>query len=80
MRIKEKGKREGTHQPFYGTWVAAFMLKQDAGRFMLGKYLSDKKSMETEQTIGDDGGPTSSFPIKIGRMQSNDQQGVGCAE
>jgi len=26
---------------FYGTWVADFMLRQDAGRFMLGKYLSD---------------------------------------
>jgi len=40
---KEKKKRGGTHQPFYGTWVADFMLRQDAGRFMLGKYLSDKK-------------------------------------
>ena len=43
--IKEKGKGGGTHQPqaFYGTWVVDFMLRQDAGRFMLGKYLSDKK-------------------------------------
>jgi len=41
--IKEKNKREGIHQPFYGTWVEDFMLRQDAGRFMLGKYLSDKK-------------------------------------
>jgi len=31
------------HQPFYGTWVADFMLRHDAGSFMLGKYLSDKK-------------------------------------
>ena len=41
--IKEKKKRGDIHQPFYGTWVANFMLRQDAGRFMLGKYLSDKK-------------------------------------
>jgi len=78
--IKEKEKLGGTHQPFYGTWVAAFMLKQDAGRFMLGKSLSDKKSMEAEQTIGDGGGITASFLINKGRMQSDDQQGVGCAE
>jgi len=52
-RIKEKGKRGGTHQPFYGTWVADFMLRQEAGRFMLGKYLSDKKSHGSE---GDDWG------------------------
>jgi len=41
--IKEKKKRGGIHQPLYGTWIADFMLRQDAGRFMLGKYLSDKK-------------------------------------
>jgi len=41
--IKEKESRGGTHQPFYSTWVADFMLRQDAKRFMLGKYLSDKK-------------------------------------
>ena len=38
--IKEKEKRGGTH---HGTWVADFMLRQDAGRFMLGKYLSDRE-------------------------------------
>ena len=41
--IKEKGKRGGTHQPFYSTWVPDFMVRQDAARFMLGKYLSDNK-------------------------------------
>jgi len=40
--IKEKKKGGGIHQPFYGTWVADFMLRQDAGNFMLGKYLGDK--------------------------------------
>jgi len=41
--IKEKEKRGEIHQPVYGTWVADFMLRQDAGRFMLEKYLSNKK-------------------------------------
>jgi len=41
--IREKKKRGDIHQPVYGTWVAVFMLRQDAERFMLGKYLSDKK-------------------------------------
>ena len=41
--IREKKKSGDIHQPFYGQWVADFMLRQDAGRFMLGKYLSDKK-------------------------------------
>jgi len=31
------------------------MLKQNAGRFMLGKCLSDKKCMEEKETIGDGG-------------------------
>ena len=51
--IREKTKRGDIHQPFYGTWVADFMLRQYAGRFMLGKYLSDKKSFVGE---GDDWG------------------------
>jgi len=41
--IREKEKRGDIHQPFYSAWVADFMLRQDAGRFMPGKYLSDKK-------------------------------------
>ena len=54
--IKEKKKRGGI-QPFYGTCVADFMLRQDAGRFMLGKYLSDKKiPMAAKETIVDGGG------------------------
>jgi len=40
---KEKKKRGGIYQSLYGTWVADFILRQDAGRFMLEKYLSDKK-------------------------------------
>ena len=36
--ITEKKKTADVHQPFfYGTWVADFMLRQDAGRSMLGK-------------------------------------------
>ena len=51
--IREKKKRGDVHQPFYGTWVADFMLRQDAGSFMMGKYLSDKKFYGGE---GDDWG------------------------
>jgi len=50
-------KRGDIHHPFYSTRVADFMLRQEAGRFMLGKYLSDKKNpMVTKETIGDGGG------------------------
>jgi len=28
--IKKKGKKGGIHQPSYSTWVADFMLRQDA--------------------------------------------------
>jgi len=41
--VKEEKKRGCIHQPLYGTWVADFMLRQDTRRFMLRKYLSDKK-------------------------------------
>jgi len=41
--IKEKTKRGGIHQTLYCTWVVDFMLRQDAVRSMLGKYLSEKK-------------------------------------
>jgi len=39
--FKGKKKRGGIHHPLCGTWVEDFMLRQDAGKFMLGKYLSD---------------------------------------
>jgi len=55
--IREKKKRRVMHQPLYGTWVATFMLRQNAERFMLGKYLSDKKNpMAAKETIEDSGG------------------------
>jgi len=38
---KEKEKRGGFHQPFYGTWVADFMLRQDSEKLMPRKYLGD---------------------------------------
>jgi len=41
--IMEKGNKRGIQQPFYGTRVADFMLRQDARKIMLVKYLSDKK-------------------------------------
>jgi len=72
--IREKKKRGDIHQPFYGTWVADFMLRQDAGRFMLGKYLSDKKiPWQRRRRFGlavAGNTPTASFLTKIGKMQS----------
>jgi len=41
--IKEKEKKGGIQQSFYGTRVADLVLRQDAKKFMLVKYLSDKK-------------------------------------
>jgi len=72
--IKEKKKGAGIHQPFYGTWVADFMLRQDVGRFMLGKYLSDKKiPWQQRRRLGmavARNTPTASFLTKIGKIQS----------
>jgi len=72
--IEEKKKREGTYQPFYDTWVANFMLRQDAGRFMLEKYLSDQKiPWQRRRRLGmavAGNTPTDSFLTKIGKMQS----------
>jgi len=72
--IREKKKRGDIHQPFYGTWVADFMLRLDAGSFMLGKYLSDKKIPWQQRSrwgmavAGNT--PKASFLTKIGKMQS----------
>ena len=51
--IKEIETKGGIDQSFYCTWAADLMLRQDAGRLMLGKYLSDKKIPWRE---GDDWG------------------------
>jgi len=67
--IKEKGKKGSIHQPFYGTWVADFMLRQDAGKFMLAKYLSDKQMKRLGMAVARIT-PTSSQLTKIGKMQS----------
>ena len=32
--MKDKKRRGGIHQRLYGTWVADFMLRKDAGRFV----------------------------------------------
>jgi len=68
--IKEKKKTGDIHQPFYGTWVEDFRmqeLRQDAGRIMLGKYLSDQNPMAAKETIGNGGGR------KYANSQSSDQ-------
>jgi len=60
------------HQPLFGTWAADFMLRQDAGRFMLGKYLSDKKiPWKRRSRLGlpvAGNMPTASFLTKIGKI------------
>jgi len=71
------------HQPLYSTWVADFILRQDAGKFMLGKYLGDKKTPWRRRTrFGGEGDalwqklhqePFSQRLSKIGKMQA-----VGC--
>jgi len=75
--IREKKKRAGIRKPSYVTWVADFMLRQDAGRFMLGKYLSDKKiPWRRRRRLGmavAGNTPTASFLTQIGKMES-----VGC--
>jgi len=72
--IRDKKKRGDIHQPFYGTWVADFMSRQDAGRFMLGKYLSDQRlPWRRKRRLGmavAGNTPTASFLTKIGKMQS----------
>ena len=72
--IKERDKREGIHLPFYGTWVADFMLRQDTGKSMLGKYLNDKKiPWQRRRRFGiavAENTPTASLLTKIGKMQS----------
>ena len=72
--IKEKNKRGGIYQPLYGTWVADFMLRQHAGRLMLGKYLNDKKiPWQRRRRLGMEvagNTPTASFLTRIGKMQS----------
>jgi len=69
-----EGKKGDIHQPFYGTWVADFILRQDAGRFMLGKYLNDKKiPWQRRRRLGmavAGNTPTASFLTKTGKMQS----------
>jgi len=42
-RIKGERKGGGIYQPFYGKRVTDFIPRQDAGKFMLGKYLIDRK-------------------------------------
>ena len=71
--IREEKKTGDIHQPFYGTWVADFMLRQDAGTFMLGKYLIVKKiPWQQRRRLGmavAGNTPTASFLTKIGKMQ-----------
>jgi len=72
--VSRRRKRGGVHEPLYGTWAADFMLKQDAGKFMLGKYLSDnkiprKQSRRLGMAVAGNT-PTANFLTKTGKMQS----------
>ena len=72
--IREKKKRGDIYQPSCGTWVADFMLRQDTGRFILGKYMSDKKiPWRRRRRLGmavTGNKSTASFLTKISKMQS----------
>jgi len=37
------GKKGSIHQPFYGTYIENFMLRQNAEKLMLGKCFSGKQ-------------------------------------
>jgi len=73
--FKRKEEMGGIHQPFYSTWVADFMRRQDAGTFMLGKCLGFKKiPWKRRRRLGmvvADIKSTASQPTKIGKMQSH---------
>jgi len=73
--IQEQNKRRGIHQPLYSTLVVEFMLRQDAGRFiMLGRYFIDRKiPWKRKRRLGmalAGNTTTANFLIKIGKMQS----------
>jgi len=70
--IEEKRQRGDIYQPCYSTWVADFMLRQDTERFMLGKYLSDKKipwkrRRRLEMAVAGNT-PTANLLTKIGKI------------
>ena len=72
--IKKTKKKGGIHQPFYSTPVVDFMLRKDAGNFMLRKYLIDKQIPSRQRRrlwmAVTDITPTASQLTKIGKMQS----------
>jgi len=41
--VRKSKANKGIQRPLYGKWVADFMLRQDEGRYILGKYLSNKQ-------------------------------------
>ena len=41
--VRKRRSDKNIQQPLHGTWVADFMLRSDEGRFILGKYLSNKQ-------------------------------------
>ena len=41
--VRKRRADKTIQHPLYGTWVADFMLRWDEGRFIPGKYLSNKQ-------------------------------------
>ena len=75
-RLVSRGRGKGeAPTSFLRYTVAYFMLRQDAGRLMLGKYLSDTKiSWKRKRRLGMAAAGntlTASFLTKIGKMQSS---------
>ena len=50
--IREKKTRGDIHQPFYGTWVADFMLREDAERFMIVKVSATAHTVKVNTRCG----------------------------
>jgi len=77
--FQEKEKKWNIQQPFCGTCIADFMMRQGAGNFMLGTYLSHKQiPWRRRRRLGMAVAkitPIASQLTKIGKMQS-----AGCQQ
>ena len=80
--IREMGKKGSIHQPLYSKWwVADVMLRKEAEKLMLGKYLSDKQiPWRWRRRLGMAVAgitPTASQLTKIGKSNQKSDD-VGC--
>ena len=69
IRRREDG---GIRNPLHGTWMVDFMTRQDAGKFLLARYLSDKqvswKGRRQMRRAVVETTPTGSWLDKIGKL------------